>query len=586
MEKVLKGIKNSFGKIGTAYKKLSEKDARIDTIVTISGVMLFAFLVMFTCQKIMGVNAVSIATNKAEASFFDGDYDAAIAEYEKLQEDEEWPIYTVKIAEIYSVKGDYEKSNSLLEESYQKRNELIDEHGKSKYNDVDGELGNLIALTFLMNGEKEKALEHGEMFMEENALDKSIQRTMFTIYMVNGQREKANNIIKEYDVDEESSYDLALYARMNMLVDNWDKGYDILKDAWYKNKDEIKVYDVIAQISSYDRDSVIMKLSELSEANPDEVCYKVWLAKCYSMLEETTNEANTLVQELEGKDVGNVVFKTIIAKIDQHLGNNEEAEKILNAVIENDENSYFGYHTAAWYYFDLGDYDKAFELCKQSILENKDYPDNYGFLIPEIMIAKEQSEIAEPYLRMAIEKEPFNYNILLKIADYYSYNTQDKGKAYEYYNLASLVKPNDAEILYNMANIKVEDGKNSEAIELLKQCTKLDEQSTKYFRTLGTVYLNEGKTDEAIAAIRSAYSVDKSDLKTLNNAGVFYIAMEGEIERGMVNIKAAYDGLTNSVDTETRNVISENYQKAKTLYDAYNKEDGSKLTVPDFTLFY
>ena len=258
MEKVLKGIKNSFGKIGTAYKKLSEKDARIDTIVTISGVMLFAFLVMFTCQKIMGVNAVSIATNKAEASFFDGDYDAAIAEYEKLQEDEEWPIYTVKIAEIYSVKGDYEKSNSLLEESYQKRNELIDEHGKSKYNDVDGELGNLIALTFLMNGEKEKALEHGEMFMEENALDKSIQRTMFTIYMVNGQREKANNIIKEYDVDEESSYDLALYARMNMLVDNWDKGYDILKDAWYKNKDEIKVYDVIAQISSYDRDSVIM----------------------------------------------------------------------------------------------------------------------------------------------------------------------------------------------------------------------------------------------------------------------------------------------------------------------------------------
>ena len=187
---------------------------------------------------------------------------------------------------------------------------------------------------------------------------------------------------------------------------------------------------------------------------------------------------------------------------------------------------------------------------------------------------------------MAIEQEPFNYNILLKIADYYSYNTQDKGKAYEYYNLASLVKPNDAEILYNMANIKVEDGKNSEAIELLKQCTKLDEQSTKYFRTLGTVYLNEGKTDEAIAAIRSAYSVDKSDLKTLNNAGVFYIAMEGEIERGMVNIKAAYDGLTNSVDTETRNVISENYQKAKTLYDAYNKEDGSKLTVPDFTLFY
>lgn len=586
MEKVLEKIKEGLVKIGTSYKKFSEKDARIDTIVTISGVMLFAFLVMFTCQKIMGDKAIDIATNKAEASFFEGNYDIAILEYEKLQEDEEWPIYTVKIAEVYSVKGDYEKSNSLLEQAYQKRNELIDENGKSKYNDVDGELGNLIAFTFLMNGENAKALEYGEMFMNQNAEDKTIERTMFTIYMVNGEKEKARNIIKEYNVDKESSYDLALYARMNMLLDDWDKGYEILKDAWYKNKDEIKVYDVIAQISSYNRDAVIMKLTELIEANPDEVCYKVWLAKCYSMLEETTNEANALVEELEGKDVGEIVFKTIIAKIDQHLGNNEEAEKLLNSVIENDENSYFGYHTSAWYYFDLGDYDKAFELCKKSILANKDYPDNYGFLIPEIMIKKEQSAIAEPYLRMAIEKEPFNYNILLKIADYYSYTTHNKSKAYKYYNLASLVKPNDPEILYNMANIKIEEEKNGEAIDLLKKCTELDEQSTKYYRTLGTVYLNEGKTDEAITAIRAAYAVDKSDIKTLNNAGVFYIAMEGEVERGMVNIKAAYDGLTDSVDIETRNVISENYQKAKTLYDAYNKEDGSKLTVPDFTLFY
>ena len=586
MEKLLKSVKNVLKKTWTSYKKFSEKDARIDTILTISGVMLFAFLVMFTCQKIMGANAISIATNKAEESFFAGDYDAAITEYEKLQEDEKWPIYIAKIAEIYSVKGNYEKSNSLLEQAYQKRNELIDDGGKAKYNDVDGEFGNLIAFTFLMNGENEKALDYGEMFMSQNVSDKAIQRTMFTIYMVNGQKEKATNIIKEYEVDEELSYDLALYARMYMLLDDWDRGFDILKDAWYKNKDEIKVYDVIAQIAAYNRDNVIMKLSELSEANPDEICYKVWLAKCYSMLEETTDEANRLIEEVNNQDVGNIVFKTIIAKVYQHSGNNEEAEKILNAIIENDENSYFGYHIAAWYYFDLGDYDKAFELCKQSILANKDYPDNYGFLIPEIMIKKEQSEIAEPYLRMAIEKEPFNYNILLKVADYYAYTAHDKNKAYEYYNLASLVKPNDPEILYNMANIKIEDGKNAEAIELLKRCTNLDEQSTKYNRTLGTVYLNEGKKDEAIAAIRSAYSVDKSDIKTLNNAGIFYIAIEGEVERGMVNIKAAYEGLTESTDIDTRNVISENYQKAKTLYDAYLKEDGSQLTVPDFTLFY
>lgn len=586
MNKVLSGIKKVFENIGTAYKKVSSKDARVDSIVTIAGVMLFAFLVMFTCQKIMGANAISIATNKAEESFFEGDYDAAIAEYEKLQEGEEWPIYTAKIAEIYSVKGNFEKSNGLLEEVYKKRNDLIDKNGKAEYNDRDGELGNLIAFTFLMNGENKKAIEYGEVFMSQNLSDKNLERTMFTIYMVNEEKDKANKIIEDYKVDEESSYDLALYARMNMLVDNWDKGYELLKDAWYKNKDEIKVFDVIAQISSYNRDTVIMQLTELSEANPDEVAYKVWLAKCYSMLEETTEEANRLIDEVKDKEVGNVVFKTIIAKVYQHSGNNEEAEKILNGIIESDKNSFLGYHTAAWYYFDMGDYDKAFELCKKSILENKDYPDNYGFLIPEIMIKKEQSKVAEPYLRIAIEKEPFNYNIILKIADYYWYTTQDADKAYEYFKLASLIKPNDPGIYYNMAMIKINAGENAEAIELLKKATKLDETSTKYYRTLGVVYLNEGKSAEAISAIRSAYSVDKSDLLTLNNAGCFYISIEGDIERGMVNLQAAYDGLNSSTDVDIRNSITENYQKAKTLYDAYNKKDGSKLTVPEFTLFY
>ena len=586
MKNVLVKIKKCLLNVSTAYKEFSKKDSRIDTVVTISGVMIFAFLVMFTCQKVMSDNVVDIATNKAESSFFEGNYDSAILEYEKLQEDEEWPIYTAKIAEIYSVRGNYEKSNALLEQAYRKRNELIDKKGRGKYNDVDAELGNLIAFTFLMNGESEKALEYGNMFMEQNGQDKAIERTMFTIYMVNGEKEKASNIIKEYNVDKESSYDLALYARMNMLVDDWDKGFEILKDAWNKNKDEIKVYDVIAQISSYNRNEVINKLTELINENPDELCYKVWLTKCYSMVEETTSEASNLVEELNGKDVGDVVFKTIEAKIYQHLGNNEEAEKLINEVIENDEKSYFGYHTSAWYYFDLGDYDKAFELCKKSIMENKDYPDNYGFLIPEIMIKKEKSEIAEPYLRVAIEKEPFNYNIILKIADYYVHSKHNNDKAYNYYKLASLIKPNDGDILYSMASLKIEDKKNEEAIDILKKCTELDDKSIKYFRTLGTVYLNEGKKDESISAIRKAYELDKNDIKTLNNAGVFYIVMEDEIERGMVNIKSAYDGLTDSVDIDIRNAITENYQKAKTLYDAYIREDGSELVVPDFTLFY
>lgn len=588
MDKFFKGLGKICCKIGASYKKISKKDPRIDTVVTISGVLLFSVITFVAIKSFMAPGVVDIATNKAEAAFYERNYDIAIAEYEKLQEDDEWPIWKVKIAEIYSVKGEYEKSNSLLDEACTIRNSLVDSNGKAKYNedDKDGDLGNYIAFTYLMNGEHEKALEYGEFFMKQNVANKKLARTMVTVYMTNGEIEKAKGIIEDYRLDKDSAYDLALYARMNMLLDDWDKGFEYLKEAWYKDKDEIKVFDVIAQTSAHNKDDMIQRLSELVEKNPDEVAYKVWLTKAYSMIEATSNEANILLEEIKDEDLGNTVFKTVIAKIYQHTEREDEAEKILSEISKNEDNSFIGYHTAAWYYLENGDPEKAFELCKNSILANKDYPDNYGFLIPEIMIQMKQNEIAEPYLRTAIFKEPFNYNIILKIADYYWYTTQNSEKAYEYFKLASSIKPNDAEILYNMALINLTNGNTDLASEQFKKCISLNETVTKYNRTLGTIYLNEGKTTEAIKYIRAAYAVDKSDILTLNNAGCYYIAYEGDIERGMTNLKAAFDGLGNTSDLEVRNLITENYNKAKELFDAYNKNDGATLKVPEFQLFY
>ena len=106
---------------------------------------------------------VSIATNSAEAAFYNKKYDAAIAGYTKLQEEEEWPIWKVKIAEIYSVKGDFIKSNEIVQEVYEIRNKIID----TKKEEIDTleikdiELENYIVFTNLRNGEENKALEFG-----------------------------------------------------------------------------------------------------------------------------------------------------------------------------------------------------------------------------------------------------------------------------------------------------------------------------------------------------------------------------------------------------------------------------------------
>lgn len=66
------------------------------------------------------------------------------------------------------------------------------------------------------------------------------------------------------------------------------------------------------------------------------------------------------------------------------------------------------------------------------------------------MEKQDKSENAEPYFRTALYKEPFNYNILIKLAEYYGNTVKDSSRALYYYTLASKMNPNDAEVYYNM----------------------------------------------------------------------------------------------------------------------------------------
>ena len=70
--------------------------------------------------------AVFITANSGEEAFFNGKYDAAISEYTKYQEKEEWPIWNLKIGEIYSVQGNYKKSSEYIQRVYDARNKIID----------------------------------------------------------------------------------------------------------------------------------------------------------------------------------------------------------------------------------------------------------------------------------------------------------------------------------------------------------------------------------------------------------------------------------------------------------------------------
>lgn len=579
--------------INEKYKKCCEKNKELPSILTIGLSTIFVVSLVLILKSTINTKeevvtpasvTVNIVKNSGEESFYLGEYDKAIEEYEKLDKNEEWPIYKVKIAEVCSAKGDYERANSFIDEAYEIRNSLIENDKDDTYKERDAELGNYITLLSLFDGKDKMALEYGEIFLKANPDDKELQRTMFTVYLLLKDENKAKEILEKYSVDEENSYDLALYARMNMLINKWDEGFEYLKKAWNLNKDEVKVFDIISQEASYDKEKIINKLKELSEKEPEEIAYKAWLVKCYTMSDKTMNEAEQLYKEIKKEDLGKYVFNTVAAKIYQYKEENVKANELIRNVIY--EKNLIGYQTTAWYYYDKKEYDKAIEYCKKGILENSEYPDNYGFLMTDIMIKKGEPELAEPYFRTALIKEPFNYNIILKVADYYQYTMNNLEKAYEYLNFASLIKPNNVNIYYNMAMTKINLRKSDEAIELINKCILLDEENEKYHRALGTIYLEEGNKDKALEEIRTAYDINNNDILTLNNAGCYYISVENNIPRGYENIKGAYDKISDNIDEETKKYITKNYEKAKTLFDEYNNDSDKKLEIPDLHLFY
>ncbi|NRT70115.1 hypothetical protein [Clostridium beijerinckii] len=532
---------------------------------------------------------LTIAANSAEENFYNDKYDAAIEEYNKYQEKDEWPIWNLKIAEIYSVKGDFADSNELLTKVYLARNKIVD--GKKQKNidnfeSKDRELTNYIVFTSFMNGDYDKALQYGELFLMDYPTDKNLLKTMFTIYMANDKKDKMKEIIDNYPKDDENASDLADLARMNMMMNNLDQGLLLLKDAWHKDKNEVKVFDVITQIAEYNKNDILNKISALEKKDSGELAYKMWQAEIYSKDKESAEKANNLISELEGKDVGSINLALIKSNTYQNLGESEKARDVINEMIKNDSNSFIGYHAMSLEDYSDENYDDALKNCEKSISLNKDYADNYGFLMPEIMEKQDKSENAEPYFRTALYKEPFNYNILIKLAEYYGNTVKDSSRALYYYTLASKMNPNDAEVYYNMALIKVANQRQDEAIDLLKKSISINSKEIKYHRALGTVYLNKEKGEEALKEIRAAYAIDKNDILTLNNAGCYYVAIEGDLSRGLVNFKAAYDGINDKTSEEDKDTISENYNRVRNLSDAYNKRNGATLKIPDLKLFY
>lgn len=570
-------------------KKLSEIYKRLNKKEWFEPVFVIGMSLTVTLGIVVGVHSafgqadVSIANNKGEEYFYEGKYDEAIQEFETLQREEEWPIWKVKQAEIYSIKDDYDKSNSLLKEAVIIRNKLIQKE-QDKYSDKDNEFMNEVVYSFFINKEYEQAVSLGEDYILNNEEYKPLMRTMLSIYMSLDEKDNAKEIVEEYTVDENSSYDMSVYANMQMVIGDINGALSTLKEAFELNKDEINILDVVSQLANYNREEVINVLTELSEDN-DEV-YNLFLAKVYSMDKDKYIEAIDIVDSLDDSFKESLVYNVLKAQLAYNIGNEEEATDIVNKIVDSKDSGYAKYYIEATKYLKQGNYDKAIEYSKKSILENNDYADNYGVLLPEILLAKNDTDCIESYFRTAILEEPFNISMIINIGNYYANNLGRYDKAAQYYELASKINSSNADIYYLLGNMEVNQEKYDTAIEYFEKALSLDNENGKYFRALGTAYYNIGDNEESINNTREAYALDETDILALNNAGCYYMTVEKDVWRGFSNIEAAYEEMPENIDSDTKKKITDNYNQAKEVFDKYIEDENIDINIPKLNLFY
>lgn len=533
------------------------KNKYVEPIITIGLSILFAFVVLISIQSMMGTKTVTITNNKAEEYYYDGKYDEAINEYMTMQKEDAWPIWTARVAEIYSIQGDITQSNNLLKEAIVKRDKLMLENG-DEYLEQDKELINKVVFTFYMNNDLEQAESLGEYYLESYNTYKPLLKTMFAVYLANDEKDLAKGIVNSYPVDKDSAYDLATLAKMQIMINDYDNGLENLRLSYEIDKNEIKSYDVIMEACQFDKEKLLKKVTELSEENPKVEAYKAWI-----------NEINSF-------DEKNIDFsKNVIDEIKNNI-NTDELE----------EDSYVDLYIKAWENYNKGQYDKAKEFANEAILANSDYENTYGMLMPNILIATENSDKIEGYIRKAIFNEPYNYNLIVNIAKLYEDKLSNLDKAKYYYDYALTLNKNNDELYYDLALLNLKMDKVDDAILDLNKAIAIDEDKSDYYRALGTIYYNEKEYDKAIENIRKAYSLNEKDVLALNNAACYYITVDKDVWRAYSNIESAYNDMPSSIDSESKKLITNNYNAIKKVYDKYVNDENTIVDVQGLELAY
>lgn len=553
----------------------------IQSILVLMGSLIFALVMAIGCRVLFGAEE-ELILDKEDEIYYSGKYDDALKEYQKKQKGEKWPIWTIKEAEIYSLKEERAQSNALIDKAYRDRSKLEKDKGLDKYKEEDKVLGNYITFTYLMNGDAEKARQYGEDFLMREQNNNSLRETMTVVYLAQNNKNKAKEMVNGYEADD--SFELAKKADLNMIVNNYEEGYENLQKAYELNKNDIKILDVIENNVSGNREDAIKYLEDLYKNDSSNTIIKLALAKAYSVEEKNLNRSLEILNTLSNEERDSLLYDCIQLEINKKQI--KDCTEIIENIITKYEDTYGANYIAGMYYLENKEYEKANDYAIKSSFINKEYSNIYGLLLSNLMQNEEDTNITNVYLRKGLYYSPSNCLIIENVANFYDKVEQKIDLAYDYYRLVSYVDPGRTQNYYHMTNINIIKDELNKAIDNLEEAVKIDKSNDKYFATLGYLYFKEEAIEKGIENTRKAYEINERNIEVLNNAAIYYAVYEDDIERAYKNIVSANELISESNDFIKKEIVDKNYNKLKIGYEQFEDDRYRKIDSSQVELIY
>lgn len=194
------------------------------------------------------------------------------------------------------------------------------------------------------------------------------------------------------------------------------------------------------------------------------------------------------------------------------------AQKHFKFVIEKQPKNVAALVALATTYAQQGDNEKAFYFTNEALRINKKYRDAY-ILKGSIYLSLGNTKLAKSSYQTAIDQDPDFFEAYVKLG--LIYQAENDPLCIEYFTTASQVRPNNIEVLYNLAYAYQEFNRIPEAQQTYREMLKKDPSFTPPLFQLGWIKQNiQSDVDSAVYFYNKTLQKEPRYVEAWHNLGL------------------------------------------------------------------